>query len=87
VFGDLVNAEKIPYEDGDIDGLCGTVLSVCRQFETVRFLKQGTSTCTAPLAADVSTTDKGLRLMPDIKFGADLAGAIHKVRIVGTLSL
>lgn len=87
VFGDLVNADKIAFEDGDIDGICGTVLSVLRKFENVRFLAKNTSTCTAPKAADIDDVDKAARTLPDVKFGAVLAGAVHKVRIAGVLSL
>lgn len=87
VFAKMVNADKLPYEDVEIDGICGTVLSVMRQFETIKFLKAGTSTCTGPAADDVSDADKAERLLPDIVFGATLGGAFHKIQIRGNLSL
>lgn len=87
VFGSLIDADKRPYEDVEVDGVCADVLSVLRQFETIKFLRKNTSTCTGPLVDDIDDADKSERLLPDIKFGAQLGGAFHKIRIAGTLSL
>lgn len=42
---------------------------------------------TAPRAADVSPVDKANRLLPDVKFQATIAGAVHAVQIRGIVSL
>jgi len=44
-------------------------------------------TVSVPRAADVSMIDKAARLLPDVKFEATLAGAIHKVIVNGTVSV
>lgn len=87
VFGSMVDADKLPFEDVEVDGVCADVLSVLRQFETIKFLKKNTSVCTGPLVSDISDADKSARLLAGIKFGATLGGAFHKITIVGTLSL
>lgn len=87
VFGKMVTADKLPYEDVEVDGVCGTVLSAMRAFETIKFLKAGTSTCTGPSVDDIADADKAERLLPDIVFGAQLGGAFHKIRIRGNLEL
>lgn len=87
VFGHVVNKDKIPNEDGEIDQVCGRVLAVLRTFETTKFLKAGTSTCTGPKSDEISDTDLADRVLPDIKFGARLGGAYHKIRIAGSLTL
>lgn len=86
LLGDLVNADKLFYDDADIDGVCGSVLSVMRQFENIKFLKPGSSVCTAPKADDISDTDKGLRVLPNVKFYAKLGGAFNKFKLIGTLA-
>ncbi len=42
---------------------------------------------TAPLVKDVSTIDRGNRLLPDVEFSARIAGAIHTFQIQGVLSI
>jgi hypothetical protein len=42
---------------------------------------------TAPLVADIAINEKAVRNVPDIKFTAYLQGAIHTVRIEGTVKL
>ena len=44
-------------------------------------------TVTVPLAADVPAADKANRLLPDMKFNAKLAGAIHSTEIDGVVTL
>jgi hypothetical protein len=42
---------------------------------------------TAPAVADVDSITKAGRILPDVKFTATLAGAIHNLEISGTLSV
>jgi hypothetical protein len=42
---------------------------------------------TFPRAKDVDPAAKARRLLPDLNFTATLAGAIHRVKIVGKVSL
>jgi len=41
---------------------------------------------TVPLRADISSTDKNARTLPNVKFVYYLAGAIHKVEITGLIT-
>jgi hypothetical protein len=87
-FTVLANADKIPYTDPGAGVLVGTT----RSFLTGpavdnNVLVKDTIVVTAPKVADVSPTDKSNRFFPNIEFGATLAGAIHKTRIVGKLSV
>ena len=42
---------------------------------------------TAPAVKDVDPVTKAGRILPDVKFTATLAGAIHQLEIDGTLSV
>ncbi len=88
VFSVLVNADKIPYTDPGVGVIIGTI----RSFLTGpavdnNVLVENTISVFAPKVADVSTSDKQNRLLPDVIFGATLAGAIHKTVITGKLSV
>lgn len=89
VFAILANADKVPYEDSAVDSLLGEILSTLESAvgSPRNFLRAGTLSATAPAVADVETADRAARLLPDIRFGAEYAGAIHKTRISGTLSV
>lgn len=88
VFGVLVNANKVPYTDAGVALL---------QKEMEASLKRGVSrdllssdpapVVTVPLVADIAPADKTARTLPDMKFSATQAGAIHKVNITGVVSV
>jgi hypothetical protein len=44
-------------------------------------------TVTAPDVSEISTTDRGNRLLPDLNFNGTLLGAIHNVEINGTVAI
>ncbi len=86
VFALLANQEKVPFTDDGIASVenemrAALQLGVGNQIITEDF------TVTVPLAADVPTADKAIRLLPDMKFNAKLVGAIHKTEIDGVLTL
>lgn len=83
----MANAGKVPYTDASVDTIRGEILAALGEGVLRNFLVAGSLTCTAPLVANISPNDKADRLLPDVKFGATLAGAIHKVVIRGVLSL
>lgn len=87
VFTLLANADKIPYTDPGVEMIKTEIQAVLEQAVDNNVLVENTITITAPKVADVSPTDKANRFLPDIKFGATLAGAIHKVKIDGKLSV
>lgn len=87
VFAILAAADKVPYSDASVDTIVGEILSVLELGADRNFLLRGTLTASGPLVANVATADRATRLLPDIKFGANYAGAVHKTRIAGTLSV
>lgn len=44
-------------------------------------------TITVPLVSDISSANRGIRLLPDVKFSCRLQGAIHKVNVTGVVSV
>jgi hypothetical protein len=87
VLGILANNDKVPYEDSSVDMFCNEIESMMKIGEQRKFLAKGTSTCTGPLVKDIDPADRQARLLPDIVFGANLASAVHKVAVKGTLSI
>lgn len=89
VFGILANADKVPYEDPSVDSILGEILSVMESAvgPPRNFLRAGTLSASAPKVADVDPADRAARLLPDVQFGAQYAGAIHKARLRGTLTV
>lgn len=88
IFAELVNVRKVPYTDGGITVIAGiTEGTLNSKAESPGLLVKDSIVVTAPKAADVSPTDKGNRLLPDINFTATLQGAIHAVEINGVVSL
>ena len=88
IYGRLVNLDKIPYTNAGIaiieneiraqlqEGIAAGVLDGERGY-----------TVTVPRVSEISANDRANRVLPDIKFQAYLAGAIHKVTIQGTVSI
>lgn len=88
VFGALRAARKIPYTDAGVDLIKGAVRGPLEAGVRNSFLSATPKyTVTAPKVADVSVTDRQNRLLPDVKFGANLAGAIIAVQLSGTISV
>lgn len=86
VYGVEANAEKIDYTDDGIAQIEAEVRAQLADAEGRKFIAAGW-TVTVPKASNVSTADKGNRLLKDVKFNATLAGAIHKVQIDGTVKV
>lgn len=87
VYGLLASTLKVPFTDEGIAQIESVVGGVLEQAVDQGILVDGSWTITAPLAADVSQTDKDNRVLPDFTFTATLQGAIHRVPVVGTVSL
>jgi hypothetical protein len=88
VYTVLVNSKKVPYTNNGVNTVTTAIRKVLKRAVTNGVLADDPQfTITAPLVADISVTDKGNRLLPDIKFTGTLAGAIHKINISGTVSL
>lgn len=88
VFGALAGALKIPYTDAGVALIENEVKGSLDRAITRQILASDPKpVVTVPKVSAVATNDKALRLLPDVKFSATLAGAIHKVQIAGTVSV
>lgn len=85
VFGDLQRNDKVAFTDAGVQVVLSALRSVLQEAQDAGLL--ASYTATAPEVADVSVTDKGNRLLPDVNFTGVLAGAINVVEINGTVSL
>lgn len=88
VFDLLTSLEKVPYTDAGVGLVIAAVLGVLREFQQTGALDPAIDpVVTAPRVADVSAADKTARILPDVRFQATLAGAIHRVEIDGVLAI
>ncbi len=92
IFNVLVSAsargEKIPYTDPGVAVIASEVRGALRRWvQRGLFAEDPAPLVAVPRVADISSTDKANRLLPDIKFAATLAGAIHSIQIFGVVSL
>lgn len=88
VFFRLKNLNKVPFTDSGIALIESEVRGVIQLgIRSGGFAADPAPIITVPLAADVSALDKANRLLPDIRFSATLAGAIHAIEISGVVSV
>jgi hypothetical protein len=87
VFAELVKVEKVPYTNTGIAIIENILRAQLEGGVAVGLLSAGTIVVTVPLEENVSQADKTARLLKDIEFSAELAGAIHKVIITGKLTV
>ncbi len=83
IFGVLVSNDKIPFTDAGIDVIVTEVKAALAEGVSNSLL--ASYTVSAPLAANVPSGDKASRNLPDVKFTATLAGAVHTTEIVGVV--
>lgn len=88
IYTRLVNLPKVPFTDPGVAIIETDIRAQLDDGVSAGFLATSPAyTVSVPLVANVSTTDKANRLLPDITFEATLAGAIHKTTINGVVSL
>jgi hypothetical protein len=82
----LVSNEKIPYTDDGISIILNQIREALRTSQIRGIIASAPEfEITSPLASQVSSNDKGNRLLPDITFEATLSGAINKTQIRGRI--
>ena len=86
VFTPLVQLDKVPFTNVGIQVPVGQLRAALREAVAVGLITED-FVVTFPDVSEVSATDKGNRLLPDVEFTATLAGAIHKTQISGVVSL
>lgn len=77
---------KVPFTDDGVAMLVAAVRGSLKRAEARGIIASGW-TVTAPLVASLTADDKAARRLPDVKFNATLAGAIHKVTISGVVTV
>jgi hypothetical protein len=83
VLGALANNPKIPYTDAGVDIMRGLILSVIQAGITAGgFADTPAPTVTAPKVKDVAAANRISRILPDLNWTAQLAGAIHRLNPV-----
>lgn len=88
LFALLINNQKIPYTDLGVDLVKSVIKAVLADgIRAGGLASDPAPDVTAPAVADVDSITKGDRILPDVKFTATLAGAIHSLEIDGTLSV
>lgn len=85
IYALLLNNPKIPYTDEGVALVVAEVKAQLREAEERDVLAPGWQ-CTAGAVADAAPADKAARILRDVEFTATLAGAIHTINIVGTVS-
>lgn len=88
VFARFVNLDKVPFTDAGIGIVEAEIRGV---YDTGvangGFTTDPTASVIVPKAADVSSTDKANRLLPDVEFTFTLTGAIHATTINGVVAV
>lgn len=80
VLGALSNNLKIPFTDAGVDIMRGLIMAVIQSGQAAGgFAYDPAPTVTAPLVKDVSAANRINRILPDVSWTAQLAGAIHRM--------
>ena len=88
VFGVLKGAKKVPFTDAGVAMLEKEMKATLKRAVTMGILAASPApTVTVPAVADVSAVNKTNRTVPDMKFTATLAGAVHKATLTGIVSV
>jgi len=88
IFAQLASVGKVPYTNAGAQIITTAVLT--RLNESVRdgYLKAVPAPVVAPIQLDqIPATSVSARVLPDVRFTAETAGAIHTVKINGTISV
>ena len=85
IFSELASAKKIPYVGGG--EILEQVIRSRMDIAVDRTVLAPGYTVSVPTAADQQATDRADRNYPGITFEAQLAGAIHRVEIRGTVTV
>lgn len=87
VYALFANAKKVPFTDAGGDMIRAVMLGVLSAGVRAGGLVEGSTTVIIPLVSTISSVDKAARHFSGITFSGQLAGAIHKATLTGTLSL
>jgi hypothetical protein len=85
VFTPFTTQDKVPFTDSGIQSVVACLRAALE--EGVRYQILASHSISAPAAAEVPLSEKSKRNLPDVKFTAVLAGAVHSVAIDGVVTL
>jgi hypothetical protein len=85
VFTALINVPKVPFTDEGVPMVVSPLKAALEEARKNQIL--ASYGIEFPAVAEVSITDKGKRFLPDVKFSGVLAGAIHRTKIEGVVTL
>lgn len=96
VFNVLINNDKVPYTDGGIALIESQVRAALLKGQRrggiapTEYTDDGDTnlgfTVSVPRASEISANTKASRILEDVRFTARLAGAIHVVKVEGSLT-
>lgn len=86
LFGYFTMNPKVGYSNVGIDGCVGQIEGALLRAEARGLLVEGSSRVIAPTRHQVSAADRNNRHLPNVKWNADLEGAIHSVNIEGNIA-
>lgn len=89
VYALLVNEDKVPMDNGGIQAVVLRVEQILKQAVDRRILRGGDDapTVSAPDVNDLDQGDRANRFLDGIEFEGFYAGAVHKTRIRGRISV
>ena len=83
----LISSDKIPFTNAGIAIIESMVRNGLNEAAERNLIDRETILVSVPDVRDVSTEDRNSRTLPNVKFEARLAGAIHKIQIKGTVTV
>lgn len=86
LFALLVNNPKIPYTDAGFALLVAEVSAQLTEAESKGVLDAGWTVTITPVASQ-ATADRAARIVRGLEFEARLAGAVHTINVVGTVTV
>lgn len=89
VFALLARSQKVAFTDQGVAGIESVVRAVLSEGIAAGGLDSDPETygVTVPAVADVSLANRASRTLPDVKWRARLAGAVHSAELAGVISV
>lgn len=88
IFGHMAAVSKIPFTDKGAAVVQGDVDAALRAGVKVGGISEDPPFATSVgKVKDVSSANKALRILPDVKFAFTYASAIQKVQVTGVVSI
>lgn len=83
----MVGAPVLPFDDDGIAIVQAAVLGAMQELVAMKILRANPKpVVTVPKVVDVSTSDKAQRILRNVKFSGELAGAIQNIRYTGSVT-